>query len=668
METKDHNRQYRPDIDGLRAISILLVIGFHAFPGLIPGGFVGVDVFFVISGFLISGIILQELAENRFSILSFYRRRILRLVPALIVLFLGVLACGWLTLTPSEYQTLGWHTVASALFFQNINLVLESGYFDISADYKPLLHLWSLSIEEQFYLFLPWLLILLARKNRFFVPVTIVSIASLVACLVQTYIYSNPSHAFFWPQYRFWELFVGIQVQLAYRGGHWLSKQGWLSGVGVILIVAGAFCISKFTAHPGVHVLLPVVGASFLLINTSRRGVVHRVLRSPVMVGIGLISYPLYLFHWPLFAFVRMTTASEPSFMIKMGLIVAAFILSFVTYRFVERPIRVTFKSSGRRDFRAITLLIGLIGCVGLGYYVFASEGVPTRPVAVQTQKSVLARFEQGNLIKNRYKHASCGQVRGIDPQVGACLMYGPSTASEAVVVCGDSHAAAWQNVFFKVADRMNVNTIVFGQLGCAPVLDAVRTDGGAFAENCSSPARSRRVVGSIQALKPKHVFLIARWSLYSNGWYVGGQLQPATHFLTLKPEQSANVETSRETLAAKFPETIYALAQVSPVTIVKTMPILKANVESIFYGRATLTTQEEHLNWERFVNEQIDKTIANAPAGSYPISVLDPASLLCVSGTCQTSVGATTMYEDDNHITPQGSMLFESEIEKLIQ
>lgn len=662
-------QNYRRDIDGLRAISVLIVLAFHAFPEWVPGGFIGVDVFFVISGFLITGIILNDIEADRFTILRFYHRRIRRIFPALIVVLFLALIAGWFLLSNDEYKQLGWHVVASGLFFQNITLFSEAGYFDIAADYKPLLHLWSLSVEEQFYLVYPLFLFFIARTRALAPTVGFIAALSFGACLFQTYIRGEAVNSFFLPHFRFWELMAGSFVQILMRSGRRSFKA--LPPLGVILLSVGVVYTSRSIPFPGLITLLPVVGAMCVLMGEPRAWFSSRLLGSGVLVAIGLISYPLYLFHWPLFSFARILTTHEPSIPVKWGLILASFVLATLTYLLVERPLRFGAPKSKSvwADWRTILLVTGMIGAICAGYEIFRSGGIPSRAISSHLDRHIHDRISVGIEIENRYKHLSCDQDPLVDRgSLPACSMYGPMDAADTIVVWGDSHAEAWMNVFFDIAKRFHKRVIIFRHLGCAPLLDVVRTDGQAHSQNCMTPERAKAIIATVHNLKPKHVFLVSRWSLYANGWSVGGVLQPATHFLTTNPSQPADINSSRKVITEKFPETVYALAETSPVTIIKTIPILKADVEAIFLERTTPTTVSEHRAWESFTDNVIETTIKNASPSLKPITILDPAELFCSTDPCAIAINNTVMYKDDNHISVQGSLLFENEILRMIQ
>ncbi len=663
-------QNYRRDIDGLRAISVLIVLAFHAFPEWVPGGFIGVDVFFVISGFLITGIILNDIEAERFTILRFYHRRVRRIFPALVVVLLLTLIAGWSLLSNDEYKQLGWHVFASGLFFQNISLFTEAGYFDIAADYKPLLHLWSLSVEEQFYLAYPLFIFLIARSRLLAPSIAFIAALSFGACMFQTYIRAEAVNSFFLPQYRFWELMAGSLVHIVTR-----SKKGfsftYLPPVGVILLGIGVAFTNRSIPFPGFITLLPVVGAICVLLGNPNSWFSSRLLGCGPMVAIGLISYPLYLVHWPLFSFTRILTTQEPSVLTKWWLILGSCLGATLIYFLVERPLRFGASKSKSRwlDWRTIALLSSMVIAICAGFYVFRNGGIPSRSVSSHLGRHVHDRISVGIEIENRYKHLSCDQEALIDRgALPACSMYGAKDAPDTIVVWGDSHAEAWASVFFDIAKRFNKRVILFRLLGCAPMLDVVRTDGQAHAQNCMTSVRAKAIVDSIQNLKPKHVFLVARWSLYANGWYVGGKLQPATHYLSTDSSQTADVDVSRKAIATKLPQTLYAIAQAAPVTFIKTIPVLKADVEAIFLGRNTATTLAEHREWERFTDGILDTTIQGASPSLHPITVLDPAQLLCSAEQCAFAINNTVMYKDDNHISPQGSLLFENEILRLIQ
>lgn len=371
---------YRKDIDGLRAIAVLLVVIFHAFPKSMPGGFIGVDVFFVISGYLISTIILTDLQQGSFSFKQFYTRRIKRILPSLLTVMSASLIFGWFALLSDEYQLLGKHTVGGALFISNLVLWTESGYFDTLAELKPFLHLWSLGIEEQFYLFWP-LILWLASKFKVNLLLTIVALALCSFALNLHELTANPVADFYSPFTRFWELLIGAILAwwMLHDKSNALKRSMWVSQVisifGICLIVIGTRFIDKHSPFPGWLALLPALGATCLIASGEKAWINRYALSNRVMVWIGLISFPLYLWHWPLLAFAKIIEAGEVRSHVRFWLMMFAILLSWVTYAVIEKPIRFGGKSS-KKVYALIAWLV-LLGLLGM--HIVASKGYPFR-------------------------------------------------------------------------------------------------------------------------------------------------------------------------------------------------------------------------------------------------------------------------------------------------
>ena len=356
--------KYRPDIDGLRAIAIGSVIAFHTFPNFFKGGFVGVDIFFVISGFLISGIIVDAIEGDRFSYLDFYKRRIRRIFPSLVIVIAATLIVGWYVLLPDEFRRLGKDLAAGAGFATNFVLWGEAGYFDTASDTKPLLHLWSLAIEEQFYILWP-LVLGLAWKHRRGLLLATLSIASISFAYNVLNVGHHPVAAFYSPLSRFWELMVGgVLAYLVRQKGEWLSRFGNLRSVaGLLLIVLSVFMLNREFAFPGYWALLPTLGA-FLVISAGFNNWISRyILGNRLMVGFGLISYPLYLWHWPILVFAKIVKGRLLTPTERVTTIVVSVALAFLTYRFVERPLR---RSSNSRVPQGLAVAVAIAGVIGL--------------------------------------------------------------------------------------------------------------------------------------------------------------------------------------------------------------------------------------------------------------------------------------------------------------
>ena len=325
---------YRPDIDGLRAIAILLVVIYHAFPSAMPNGFVGVDVFFVISGFLITSIIQSE---STFSIARFYERRVRRLAPALLFVLASVLLFGFIVLFDDELHQLSKHVVAGIGFSANIVFWLESGYFDSSAELKPLLHLWSLGVEEQFYLIWPIVLLLAIRARSQMLVTAIILLASFS---IGIYIIgTDQPTAFFLPFSRVWEMLAGASLACStFRIERRIAD--FMSVIGLALIFSCVLINIPRDQFPGWYALLPVLGASLLIASGPRAVVNRHLLSMKPMLWVGLISYPLYLWHWPLISFTHIISIGNAQPLHLGGALVVSFILAALTFALIERPSR----------------------------------------------------------------------------------------------------------------------------------------------------------------------------------------------------------------------------------------------------------------------------------------------------------------------------------------
>ena len=398
------NPVYRPDIDGLRAQAILSVIVYHAFPLQLRGGFVGVDIFFVISGFLISSILFKSLRHGDFSFIEFYARRVCRIFPALILVFVACYAVGWFVLFPAEFKQLGKHMLAGAGFIQNFVLNSEAGYFDTSSELKPLMHLWSLSIEEQFYLLFPALIWVVWRLGQKAVLALLVVLAMVSFGVNMASTDRDATQAFFMPYTRCWELLSGgvlAYAQLYQAGSVTQTVQRWVfplpllrrlpspehraaalnngfAVLGLLLVLGASVGLDQRTPYPGAWALLPVVGAWLLILAGPGAWLNREILASRVAVFIGRISYPLYLWHWPILSFARILSGASPAPSVRFAVLALSFLLAWLTYVAIEMPLRAWSRIWAKSA--ALCLAIGLLGAVG--FHTAQHGGLGFRAIA----------------------------------------------------------------------------------------------------------------------------------------------------------------------------------------------------------------------------------------------------------------------------------------------
>jgi peptidoglycan/LPS O-acetylase OafA/YrhL len=497
--------KYRPDVDGLRAVAILSVLGFHAFPQWIRGGFIGVDVFFVISGFLISTVIVGELERQRFSFLNFYQRRIRRIIPALVLVLVACAGAGWYLLPRDAYAQLGRHIAAGAGFGSNFLLWKEAGYFDSASDAKPLLHLWSLAIEEQFYVVWPLVLAFAWRRRwNLLVVTTVLLAASFIANLAM--IRTDAVANFYLPTTRMWELLIGAALigtarihphrklaALRQRFSNPLACAG-LAALGI-----AGWLLTKESMFPGGWALLPTLGAAAIIAAGPAAWVNRRLFAHPLMVWIGLISYPLYLWHWPILAFLRIAGVFEGAVETGLCAIGASFVLAWLTYRLVERPFRSDRSSPrapfgvdrSRVRFKALGLVAGMVLTAVLGVAVQRADSMLA---ADRFQVAALPPLPDKRVFEDMkiYEHidrptTTCRDRLKLDPvPEEVCIA---NSAHPKVLFFGDSHAMGLYSAIF--ANQVATPSVLIASPGCLVYPNLVHQPiGKAWGQNCTDIAK----------------------------------------------------------------------------------------------------------------------------------------------------------------------------------
>ena len=499
---------YRAEIDGLRALAVVPVVLYHAGIGLFSGGFVGVDVFFVISGYLITGILLADIAAGRYSIARFYERRARRILPALFLVLLACLPAAWLLLLPGELVGFARSLLGTLGFASNITFWLEEGYFATSAEYKPLLHTWSLAVEEQFYLVFPLVLLVLRRASRRTMAALLgaAALASLGLCLFAAWHFQTAN--FYLAPTRAWELLAGSLCALAGRQDHRPGAR-WLGWAGMALIVASILLLDGTLPWPS-HFTLPTVAGTAALILFARSDAgAGRLLAAPPCVGVGLISYSLYLWHQPLLAFARLRDPAAAPAWLMPGLCLLALALAWASWRFVEQPFR---RRSGIGAARPALALAGLATAVLAAFALVAilSGGAAGRPEPTPDRR-ILAFVASGT--RPDRQPFVCPDRDGL---VAPCLAVAAPGARQRVGLFGDSHAEAALPGFVDFARSRGIE-LTYGALGgCPPLLGGYVINGNAAPEACARLAA--RELAAAKAARLDAVFLVARWRLYAEG------------------------------------------------------------------------------------------------------------------------------------------------------
>jgi peptidoglycan/LPS O-acetylase OafA/YrhL len=642
--SSDKRFSYRGDIDGLRAIAVLSVIAFHIAPGVFKGGFVGVDIFFVISGFLISSIIYNELETGTFSIVEFYVRRIRRIYPALFLVLSVVCVAGWIFLLPSDFMILGKQIVGGSTFVANFVLWRQSGYFAPEALQKPLLHLWSLGIEEQYYLIFPLICMTFYRsRSRWTLPAAFLAIAAVSMFLNVAFVSKYSAATYFLPFSRLWELFVGAGLSLCLQRNlqpPWVSNllAQWQHGIGflgLLLLIVSFFCIDHYDAFPGWWALLPIIGAVLVIVAGQSSYINRYLLSCKPAVFVGLISYPLYLWHWPILSFMRVIyfvwgVSFSP---LQLGaMIFLPFLLAYLTYRFVELPIRHVKQKERRR--KGALWLLGCVLLTGMfGVLVILTNGFPARlPSAV-----VALDHDFGADNSNSWRDGTCF-LRPDQYAVSfgdKCLdtALGRDAAQPLVLVWGDSHAADLFPGFRASQHQSGVRLAQYTASMCIPIIGLQERDRPA----CLSV--NNAVMDRIKLLRPDIVVLSAWWDY-------------------------ADPDNDRTTRAEKLLHTIQLVkaAGVQRVVVIGSVPFWKHPVPDILICEVLRNPNNPVPHrLARGYLEVHDDTLLRATAQKAGAVYVPVFENLCDQTSCLATTGPgwrDMVTYDQSHFTDHGSAL----------
>lgn len=647
--------KYRPDIDGLRAVAVAPVVLYHAGFSGTPGGFVGVDVFFVISGFLITSIVSREISDGRFSLVSFYERRARRILPALLATIIVSFAIGWFVLLPAEMKSLGQSAFATALFLSNVYFTITLDYFARAADYAPLLHTWSLAVEEQFYLFFPPLLMLIAlrRWGHAFWIVFGISLLSFVAAVAV--LPTKPDWVFYLIFFRAWELGAGAMLALAApRPPHGRVARELLAVASMSAILIPVFAFHSATPFPAAAAVPPVLGATVLIWIGAQGGgsIISGFLSLRALVWLGLISYSLYLVHWPILAFLRIVLdTTDLPFAIATAAVTASLVIAWLSFRFVEKPFRLPpSKSSGRTSVLAgATVSLVSVAVVGLIFHV--SEGLPGRlPVSV----TAAAAFADD-------RNARRGDCFGRSPSEGLCSIGAPRDDDGQVdfLFWGDSHADAFMPGVEQAARLAGQNGVFAGRSACPPILDIQRVSTGrpctAFNEHVRSWLDDRDDVSL--------VILGARWTLSVEGTRYAGEAGSGVRLEWIggsdgPPTRSGNAALVEAGLNATVAE---ISAPGREVVLLGPVPEVGRNVPASIARHALLGLTPPAAVTRQAYEARAGETerILMRVAEAYDSVRFVPLSdLFCDSHLCRTTNSdGEAYYVDDDHISQTAAL-----------
>ena len=628
---------YRADIDGLRAIAVLSVVLYHFGLGGLRGGFVGVDVFFVISGYLITGIVQAEIAAGRFTLARFYERRARRIFPALFAMLGVVLAAGWFLLLPSDLARLGQATLATVLFASNLLFATQGGYFDESADFNLLLHTWSLGVEEQFYLGLPLLLLVVARwRPRALVPVlAAATVLSLAACVAGQWV--KPKAVFFLSPFRAWELLAG--ALLAVRAVPAIRNRGareLAAALALAMLLATVAWMRADAEFPGWRATIPVLATAVLLhIGGTGRSRVHALLGWRPLVWVGLVSYSLYLWHWPLLVLARYRDGMEPPGTgVALVLLGASLLLAALSHRWIETPFRRREPSGSaapRRVFLASGLAAAILAMAGGG--LLAAGGAPSR---VGPEVAALDALRTPEIPYRR--------CDGVLPDLAnrACTI-GAADAGTVALVWGDSHALAWAPGLDGLFRSRGIRGVLAVNSECAPLMGVHNP------RKLNCHFHNNEVMAWIRRNRIQSVFLIAAWPSYSNADYA--------YELRDEAGQTGNHEVFPQALQRTIEQ---VTARIPRVVLVGPTPFAPDQLPfKLAYAASMKTPEPAPIGRDVYTSATRNfwATIGPLKAAHPEIIVVDPSPWFCDrAGACAYQYSGNPLFRDGHHLNVAGA------------
>jgi peptidoglycan/LPS O-acetylase OafA/YrhL len=635
---------YRPDIDGLRALAVAAVVLFHyRVPGF-SGGFVGVDVFFVISGYLITGLILKEMGEGGFSLRQFYERRVRRIFPALFAMVAVATVVAAILFFPISFAKFGKSLLATAFFASNFEFWREAGYFDVGADQKPLLHLWSIAVEEQFYLVFPALLLLIGGRSkvRLALCVTAIFVASLAFSIWSSH-HASAAGYYLLPS-RMWELMLG--AMLAIGAVHLPAKvklNEFAAAAGLALIAYSVFSYSHSTPFPGAAALVPCIGTA-LIIAAGEGTSLNRMLSLRPVVFVGLISYSLYLWHWPIYVFARAALFRAPTPFETVLLVGLSFALATLSWRYIERPFRsrsflwprpVLFRGAG----------IAIAGTALCAALLVFGQGWPQR-------FSPEIRVILAEASDHEPRISECFGLNADDVRKGRLCSIGAKVEQASFLLWGDSHADALIPAVQSIAKRQGRTGLFAGTDSCPPLLGVKRADTAkcaAFNDAVAKIATSKSI---------KDVILEARWAKNAEGSSFGQE--PAGRVRLYDDISPGRTEKeTRDVFYRGLDRTVAALSHAGKkVILVASVPEVGFPVPA-YLARARMVDPDAKLTTSTAAYRERQKFVLWAFAHMhrrYGAEVVYPDRVLCSGGACKVALNGRPLYRDAHHLSVFGA------------
>ena len=656
-DSRSDRTVYRADIDGLRAIAVLSVVFFHVQLPFVTGGFIGVDIFFVISGFLITRIISTEIDNHHFRLLNFYERRIRRIIPALFVMLAATSIVSFMVLVPNYYTEFAESTAAAALSVANVFFYRRSGYFEFGHEVLPLLHTWSLGVEEQFYIIFPGIFILgrkIAKLSWSWIILPLF-FCSILLGIVSTYfglrslargvvVESVSNGAFYLPMSRSWEFLIGSALATnLFPEPKYNFPCEIVSWLGFALIMVAAVFFDEQIKYPGFWAIVPTVGTALLIYaNAFRDTTIGRALRKSPLVGLGLISYSLYLWHWPIIVFTRLFFGDELSLLWYLYVSAAIIFVSWLSWKYVELPLR-----SNKHTFTRIRLFVGTglmtIGFVACALIASRTGGLPMRftPMALAIADGA------GTFPLRDCDSKSASEVRRGD----VCTIGAPGSPITFALI-GDSFANALSPAVETTAMRLGRRGLALTRGGCYPLLGIVTGTDVGCKDFLAAAVQKIRETPSIEK-----IILVARWTAAVEGSRFGA-IKLNRLFITDSTSTGQSYSENRSVFRRGLGRTMESLVG-HDVIVLAFIPEQDANVPQAAVLRILMGQREDYSTPRSIVDNRQKNTrkILSEMSAQYGFTLLDAMQALCDSQTCHGVEDDVSLYSDDNHLSRAGAL-----------
>ena len=673
------NFKYRPEIDGLRALAVISVILFHAGIPLFKGGFVGVDIFFVISGYLITSIILKDIDKNNFKILKFYERRARRILPALIIIVIFSSIFSLILFNSEDLIFFFKSTISSLTFWSNLQFHNEADYFAKTSEFKPLLHTWSLSIEEQFYIIFPLLVILILSLNKKLLLITTILIFFLSLMFAQwsgnlsrnfpffdadlNFLSKSEYSTFFMPFGRIWEIALGSICALILRKNILKKNQfsNLISLTGFILIIISIFYLSENFPFPSFYTLIPALGTALIILFTFESDVISKLLRIKILVFLGLISYSLYLFHFPIFTFFKHSNI-EINYLILSFLILTTFILSFLNWKFIEKPFRSKKINLNKFIYfiSASYLIIFLTSLYALNFKI--PNKLYIEDLSTNLQKSLVSKIQNKECLDTI-------RVQEDFNQKGLCYLGDKNQKKTNLIIFGDSHTLPFYQLLNDYFKRSNKKALLTGYSGCPPLIGVYSIRSDQMNKNCKE--LNNKIFEFAKNNNIKNILLISRWTYYTGEELPNGEFNAINKSLNY----NTNVKTSKINFKKAVEETFKKYGSINiNVFVIEQAPFHYFTPSQAYlrsydidknYFKNRLNSYS--IKYDEFQNNQnFSRSILSSNASKYEnINFLGISDIFCLNivKVCKIGDHDKSFYRDKNHLNQYGADLLKERI-----